>query len=438
MKFAMFSPLALTSAIGRSTSLVVQALIGQGHEVVIIRTEHGAFLDRPAHPSAAPVVPWVDHVGVLTAVHAADARIYQIGDNFFYHEGALHWLAQLPGVVCLHDFFVASLFNGWAQGKRDEAIAVLERWYGRHVAGPFFGATNSEEFIEFARHHSPMTEWICAMADAVITHSHWGVPRVAASCPGPVRVVPLAYDAPGARAASPRPGAGDGDNINLLTIGHANPNKRIASVIRAIGSSFMLRDRISYRLCGHIDPQTALELSSLARSHRVSLLISGETDDSALRDAIDSADVVCALRWPSLEAASATAIEGLLYGKLTLVTDIGFYAEIPSDCAVKISPEHEVDQIRRALENACQSPETRHAMARRGQQWASATFSASNYASHLIEVAELAAVASPAIRMVDGLARTLRGWGAPSGLIDVEYFRESLSFFNRQPVGKAP
>jgi hypothetical protein len=60
--------------------------------------------------------------------------IYQIGDNYDFHGGAIPWLDKLPGVVCLHDFFVAHLFNGWAQSNRQVAEEVLRLWYGDEVS----------------------------------------------------------------------------------------------------------------------------------------------------------------------------------------------------------------------------------------------------------------------------------------------------------------
>ena len=130
--------------------------------------------------------------------------------------------------------------------------------------------------------------------------------------------------------------------MTILTVGHANPNKRIDSVIRAIGSSEMLARAVTYRLCGRIEAGMAADLAALAKAKGVELVISGETTDDVLQEAMLDADIVCCLRWPSFESASATTIEGLLYGKAVVVTDAAFYREIPDDCVYKISPYDEV------------------------------------------------------------------------------------------------
>ena len=119
------------------------------------------------------------------------------------------------------------------------------------------------------------------------------------------------------------------ERFRVLTIGHVNTNKRAEAVIRAIGASSVLRERTVYRLVGAIRPEIADKLARLARETGVNITISGEVDDESMVDAIRQADVVSCLRWPALEAASASTIEALLYGKSTIVTDTGFYSEIP-------------------------------------------------------------------------------------------------------------
>lgn len=87
---------------------------------------------------------------------------------------------------------------------------------------------------------------------------------------------------------------------------------------------------MNYRLIGAVEPEVMSSLSALAARLGVNLVISGEVDDNELERAFTESDVISCLRWPALEAASASAIEVLmLYGKAVIVTDTGFYADIP-------------------------------------------------------------------------------------------------------------
>lgn len=198
MKLMLVTPVIKTSAIGRMAALVTQKLRSQGHEVIIIRSEHERFFNQPIHNFGVEPISWYDSAQIANLAHSVDQIIYQIGDNFDFHQGCIPWLAKLSGIVCLHDFYLGNLFYLWGQANRLEASSILKAWYGPDAAKQFFSYKTAETLIEGTREKYPMTEWICSMAEGVITHSNWGIDRVLSACSGPVQVVPLAYDAPGA------------------------------------------------------------------------------------------------------------------------------------------------------------------------------------------------------------------------------------------------
>jgi len=427
MKLLIFTPAINTSAIGRMTCLVTRALIAQGHEVVVVRTEGDALLSRPSHEFGTRLVSWNDEEQVLHEATQCDIAVYQVGDNYQFHEGCVTWLARLPGVVCLHDFFVGHMFYAWAQEHMDAADSILKHWYEDDVVKRFFKYPDNSAFINGTKDKAPLTEWIASQALGVITHSRWGTPRLIRSCAGPVRVVPLAYDAPGEALATSDYEPNQFGRMKLLTIGHINRNKRVANVIRAIAGSPLLKQNVVYRLVGSIDPETALELSTLANGTRVNLMISGAVDDAELALAVGKADVMSCLRWPSLEAASASAIEAMLYGKATIVTDTGFYSEIPDDCVEKISEEEEVSGIRATLERLYSSPGARAALGERARQWASITYSADNYARQLVDVSIASQKSRPRINANAYFVQVMKQWGASAELLNAKETLASLA-----------
>jgi len=281
----------------------------------------------------------------------------------------------------------------------------------------FFKFTSNQEFIEGTRDQAPLTEWIVSQALGVITHSRWGTPRIVRSCPGSVQVVPLAYDAPGESKVTQAYEPNKFGRMKLLTVGHVNRNKRVADVIRAIASSPLLRQNVVYRLVGVVDPEMVIELSTLANSLRVNLMISGAVDDSELAVAVGEADVVSCLRWPSLEAASASAIEAMLYGKATIVTDTGFYSEIPDDCVEKISHENGMADLRAVLERLYSTPSKRAALGERAREWASVTYSAENYAKHLVEISIACQKDRPLVNAKGYFLQIMKRWGASDELL---------------------
>ncbi|AJY13772.1 glycosyl transferases group 1 family protein [Burkholderia dolosa AU0158] len=411
MRLLFFTPVSKRSAIGRMASLVVPELVAQGHDVTVIGTESPRFRDEETHRFDTPVIAWNEFEHVGQRVTTADLCIYQIGDNYEFHEGCLHWMPAARGIVCLHDFFIGHLFCGWAQSRPGEANAILRHWYGDAIAERFFSYTSGNTFIDKTRDAAPMTEWIGAMALGVVTHSSWGCDRVLKSCAGPVSVVPLPYDAPAARSQRP-PVHTEAGCMQVLTIGHVNSNKRVESVIKAIGTKTTLRNNVTYKLVGHVAPQMVLSLSHMARSYGVNLVIAGEVDDTALAQAIAESDVVSCLRWPTLEAASASAIEAMLYGKAVICTDAGFYSEIPDECVLKVSSDNEIDDIASSLLALIADREKITEIGEKAQRWATDTFSAAVYARSLTDIAQRALIAKPVIDACRSLSAIAASWSA--------------------------
>ena len=428
MNLIVFTPVLRESAIGRMAKIVVQRLIDSGHQVTVIRSENSELLTRDTHIFPCSVIRWDNQEAIMKVAEDIDGVIYQIGDNFQLHMGCLEWLPKLPGVICLHDYFLGNLFWGWSQNRpREEAYAILRGLYGNEVEG-YFNHNNAESFIEATHNMMPMTEWVASMAQAIAVHSSWDIDRVISVCSGPVRVIPLAYDKP---PASVNPFNEVKPNMFVvLTIGHINTNKRAQSVIRAIGASDTIRKKTLYRLVGQIEPNVVSELTLLAKSLDVNLQISGKVDDQALACALSQADVVSCLRWPTLEAASASAIEAMLYAKPVIVTNVGFYSELPNECVVKISPKHEFDELRVALEKLYFDSELRVKLGQKAVDYASVTFSAEQYVESLIDLIDetisLNVVKDAMLESVE----TLQRWGAPKDVAYSLINTESLRIFN--------
>lgn len=413
MKLMFFTPTVKSSAIARSNKLVVAALDSLGHEILVVRSEAAALFDQPAHDFGTEMLRWNNATRISKIACDADAIVYAIGDNYPLHCGCIEWLPTLPGIICLHDYFLGNLFWAWAESRRPEARAILCQWYGAATADKYFTYSNSTDFIAGTHRTAPMTEWIASKATALITHSGWDIDRILDACPGPVYTVPCAYDQPAANQyAPPANPTIAADDFVILTIGHINPNKRAESVIRAIGDSVQLSEKALYHLVGPIEPVELERLSGLARRLGVRIAISGEVDDMQLRQAIERADIMACLRSPVLEAASGSAIESMLCGKATVVMDAGFYAYLPDSCVRKVPVSDELAGLLSELEFLYNNPEERRAQGKRAADWARDTFSATRYAREIIDIAVAAAKATPVIAASRFFGKTLASWGA--------------------------
>lgn len=429
MNLVIFTPACFRSAIGCIAALVTRELVALGCQVTVVRTESQHLLSTDIHDFGTRVLLWNDEDSVSALVRHSDTCIYQIGNNFEFHEGGIRWLAEFPGLVCLHDFFLGHLFYDWAQNHRSQAEIILQNWCGNENAGRSFSFSDFTSFLESTQDVMLMVEWVCSQSDSVIIHSQWGYERVLNSCPGPVRVVPLVYDiSEGANNPSSHQAA-DKETLKLLTIGHVNPNKRVESVIEAIASNPLLRQRITYQLVGAIEPNVMESLSELAEQRGVKLIISGEVNINELNNSIATSDVVSCLRWPTLEAASASAIEAMLHGKMVIVTDHRFYSEIPDSCAFKIDHDNELAELTSVLISLLEDQSQIEAMGKAAQRWATKTFTPKNYAQQVKETVLDTSRTKPAQNAIDYFTDTLQRWSFSDNPLLITELTSKLDIF---------
>jgi glycosyltransferase involved in cell wall biosynthesis len=286
---------------------------------------------------------------------SADVCLYQIGNDPDAHGWIVDALRERPGVVVLHELVLHHLIAGITIGRGNGRgyMEAMERDYG--VAGrllalgvldnllPLIWETQPERF--------PLTGTVLDLARGLIVHSHY-VERGAreAGYAGPLWRIPHAAW-PGEEIV---PAEGFAGEPLIGCFGHMNMNKRIPQLLEAFT---LLRERragAKLMLVG-----TATERFDLDR--RLERL--GITGDSVIREGYVSeerfeslmaaCDVLVNLRSPTMGETSGSVIRALSLGKPMLVSDIGWFAEIPDGAALRIPvDEYEVPTIAAALELA--------------------------------------------------------------------------------------
>ncbi|RKR75649.1 glycosyltransferase family 4 protein [Frondihabitans australicus] len=402
MKIALFTPTHAQSAIGRVSALVRSALQVAGHDVAVVATELTPLDTWNRNPDLADSTHWTQAKAVRQIAVESDIVFHQVGDHYPFHAGNVHWLPLIGGCVALHDFFMGDMFLSWIADNGTEAAAVLDRWYGLDL-GAFLSMASSGQFVERAWPAYPLTEWICQYADGVIAHSDFGLAAVQRSTPAPVIVVPLPYDLPD-EADAPAPEAPlldliEDDEpekpITVLTFGRINRNKLCDDVIAAISIHRSLRTRIAYRVVGSIEESERHRLRTFADDLGVDLTVTGEVSSAQLLTELQAADVIVCTRKPTLESASASAIEGMLSGTPLIVVDAGFYAGLPRDAVLHVEPREIQRGISRRLRDIAQGTVDLVAMGAAAKKFAHATFRADTYASELVSLGIEAARRKP-------------------------------------------
>src|SRR3954454_23688454 len=293
---------------------------------------------------------------------AADVRLYHVGNDAEAHGWIVEALRREPGVVVLHDFVLHHLVVGLTFSRGDAAgyLAAMEReggLVGRLLAYavldnklPPLWETRPEDF--------PLAGEVLQYATGLIVHSHYVERRARETgYTGPiVRIPHPAWPIP-----EIRPAGVDGDPL-FGCFGHLNETKRIAELVAAF--SRLRERRPGARL---------LLVGSLAvRLNRLELPEGVEHRDYVPEDELWSlmaaCDAIVSLRSPTMGETSGSAIRALSLGKPLVVSDVGWFAELPDEAVLKIPvDEHEEDALLGSLEPLA-DPAVRSAMGARARE----------------------------------------------------------------------
>lgn len=412
MKIAWFTPLSERSAIGRASTYIVREL------AKVAEVELWHFEKGPVHSVGVKTVfaPSAD----LGRLAGFDLVVYNFGNHLPFHGDIFHVSRQHPGVIILHDYVMHHFFAAlYLEVRQDPAayVAEMEHWYG--VAGRLAAERSlkgervweSDAVVNF-----PLVERCTEGALGVVAHSEYLLDAVRLAFAGPTRKINLPYETPEHHTPAGRASLNvPPDQLLLVTIGHVNPNKRVDAVLEAMGPG------MHYLVAGPTDPVYQRRLDRIVAERglggRVQFL--GRVSDELLHTCLHAADICLNLRQPAMEGASASVIEEMLYGKPVVVTDIGFYRELPADCAVKVDPSNEAAGLRAALVKLADAAE-RTAMGERALAYASATFRADRYARELIRFAWDVRNAQPLFTLSDRIAAELRRMKVTSDMAIVD------------------
>jgi glycosyltransferase involved in cell wall biosynthesis len=286
---------------------------------------------------------------------AADVCLYQIGNDPDAHGWIVDALRERPGVVVLHELVLHHLIAGITIGRGNGRayMEAMERDYG--VPGrllalgvldnllPLIWETQPERF--------PLTGTVLDLARGLIVHSHYverGVRE--AGYLGPLWRIPHAAW-PG-EAVVPAEGI-VGDPL-VGCFGHLNMNKRIPQLLEGFARLRERRPGAKLLLVGEaterFDLDRRLERLGIGGD---SLLREGYVSEERFESLMAACDVLVNLRSPTMGETSGSVIRALSLGKPMLVSDIGWFAEIPDGVALRIPvDDYEVPTIAAALELA--------------------------------------------------------------------------------------
>ena len=326
--------------------------------------------------------------GAKRPPRGVDLAVYHIGNNPEAHGWILDALRREPGVVVLHDFVLHHLVAGVTIARRDGHgyLDAMEREHG--VVGRLLAHGVLDKRIpplwESRPEDFPLTGEVLSLAAGVVVHSRYVAEHVrAAGYTGPVAVVP--------HPAWPDPRAAPADHAGeplIGAFGNVNQSKRVPQLLEAFARLRRAHPGARLLLVGATSPGFDLE----RRLQRLGLddegiVREGYVDEGRLWSLMAACDVHASLRSPTMGETSGTAIRALVLGKPLVVSDVGWFSELPGDVALKVPVgETEAADLAAALELLAERPDVRRTMGSAARELARTTHD-------LDRVAELQAAA---------------------------------------------
>jgi glycosyltransferase involved in cell wall biosynthesis len=283
----------------------------------------------------------------------ADVALYHVGNNPEAHGWIVDALRRQPGVVVMHDFVLHHLVAGLTIGRKDghAYLAAMEREAG--VPGRLLGYGVLEGRVpplwEVRPEEFPLAGEVLDRATGLIVHSSYVEARAREH----------GYDGPLWRIPHPawpppdvEPAAIEGSPL-IGCFGHLNESKRIPQLLRAFAEVRRRHPEARLLLVGSEAP--GFDLSG--RLERVGIPAEGVhrepyVEEARLWSLLAASDACVLLRAPTMGETSGSAVRALSLGKPLVVSDVGWFAELPDTVALKVTAggDDEIGALAGALE----------------------------------------------------------------------------------------
>ncbi len=284
----------------------------------------------------------------------ADVDLYHVGNSPDDHAWIVDALRKRPGVVVLHELVLHHLIAGITLGRGDGRgyLDAMERDFG--VVGRLIGLGVLDNLLpliwETQPERFPLTGTILDLATGLVVHSRYveeGARR--AGYAGPLWRIP--HPVWPQRPLEPEPGF-SGDPL-IGCFGHLNMNKRIPVLLEAFAVLRKRRPAARLLLVGSATERFDLDRRVQRLGLGEGLIHEQRVSEERFEQLMAACDVLVNLRSPTMGETSGAVIRGLALGKPMLVSDVGWFSELPDEAVLKVPvDEYEVQTVAAALELA--------------------------------------------------------------------------------------
>lgn len=306
----------------------------------------------------------------MRELNASHLTFYNIGNNPVFHGEILRTAMRHPGIVILHDGSLQDLCHAVLDDAFDGVVSyktAMSRWYGRPGLEAARAVLAGNAAVSDLAGDFPLFEVALDGALGAVTHNPEIAAQIADRFPGlPIATLHLPYG-PAKRETLNVPELNPDQPIRLTMFGYLNPNRRLSAFLQAWAQS-PWRDRFELDLAGEMNngPEVTAAiakagLGAQVRNH-------GFLSDDRLNALIGKAHLVLNLRNPTMGEASGSQLRIWANGAASVVSDIGWYSQLPEGSALRVSTQNEHADLLLVLDDLANGRIDLAAVARRGRE----------------------------------------------------------------------
>ncbi len=395
MKIAWFTPFCEKSAIGRYNQILTNELSKQiDIDLWLSDNKELLFTDLKK-------IFYNSNDNLKSKLIKYDLIVYNLGNYLSFHKDIYEVSQKYRGIVILHDFVLHHFFaDYYLNCKKDKEgyLDGIKKYYGSKVrkiaddgiSGKRKPIWETEDVFKY-----PFFEKVIENSQGVIACSNFLAKKIKYKLFRPVKAIYNPFysnDKLILRKKTSKKDLGLPENkLVLATVGHVISTKKIEIIIKILGKNKNLAEKVNYLILGaEVDKQYSSYLKSLVKKYKLIKVIKffGYLEDNSLHDYESVTDIFINLRFPFTGGASWSVIEEMNFAKPVIVSDTGFFSELPNDGVVKISSGKEEESLSICLKKLINNEKVRIKIGENGKNFAIKNFRADIYSKKFKKFAD--------------------------------------------------
>lgn len=267
-------------------------------------------------------------------------NFYNIGNDVRFHGDIMSIAAIYSGFVVLHDTNIHHSVYERFRNDPEKYVALSRNLYGRvgeEIARSIVinNGSNINEFVD----NMTFSELFFERTLGMVVHSNTSATQLESLGAPPVLVLPLPFE-----SAYQVTKKGLDGPLRFVMFGYLGSNRRLDAVLDAL---HIVKDEISFSLdiYGTLNGKEEVlkKIGEMDMADRITC--HGFVSEKDLNYYIGNADLVFNLRYPSMGEASGSLLRGWFCAAPVVVSDHGWYSELPDNVVIKIKVDQEISDL---------------------------------------------------------------------------------------------